>query len=379
MNRRFVLGLALLAVAAVVFWLGPQIIARTRPPEVVTLVGIGGGSKAGLLSDPEVQQILREKHGIEVDYTTSGSLGLPDCPNCDFLWPGNEADVERAKKKFGQVSWQGVYWSPLVLYSWSEVIDVLVKNGLAEQRGDTYFLKDMGALLEMSLDGKTWAELRLAKVHGQVAIITADPTSADSGNVFAAYMAAMLGGGALPTGASIETHLPAIREYIDKLGFLQKRTSDLWKNYVSKGMGAYPLIVAYESLGIELIQNEPNPGHLLERIRMIYPEPTVLFSHPIIALSEDGKLLAQALADPEIQKIAWERHGLRSLVVGPGADPNDPGVIVFPGVAEEILSVMPLPAPEVLDRIVEYLKQPPVAAATSLPSPPPSAQATPTP
>jgi hypothetical protein len=347
MNRRFFSGLVLLLFAAALIYFWP------RPQEIVTLTGIGGGSKRGLLADPDVVRILREKYHIAVKYSTCGSLECRPCNTCDFFWPGNEADVESYQAAHPGVSFERIFQSPQVFYSWDEVTDVLLKAGVVQQEGGVYYMHDVAGFLEMNRQGKTWREIGLTPVHGRVGIIAADPTAADSGNGFAAYMAGILLDGQVPDQASIEDTLPAIKAYFARLGFMQKKTSDLWSQYVTRGIGAYPMIVAYESLGIELIQNDPHKAALLQRIRIVYPQPTLWYSHPLIFTSTQGRLLGAALKDPEIQKYAWERHGFRSAV--PGII-NDPARIEFPGVAQRIISVMPLPRPEVLDRITQYLQ-----------------------
>ena len=54
-----------------------------------------------------------------------------------------------------------------------------------------------------------------------------------------------------------------------------------------------------------------------DKMRILYPVPTVWSSHPFISLSARASKLMEALKDPEIQKIAWEQHGFRTGLVGP--------------------------------------------------------------
>jgi hypothetical protein len=115
-----------------------------------------------------------------------------------------------------------------------------------------------------------------------------------------------------------------------------------------------PIFAAYESLGIELLQNaSPSEKQLIQqRLRIIYPKPTVWFSHPMILVTQRGEQLAKALRDPEIQAIAWRKHGFRAPLLQ-----QDPAATGFPGIAPEITSVMPLPAYTVLDDVTNYLSQ----------------------
>ena len=43
---------------------------------------------------------------------------------------------------------------------------------------------------------------------------------------------------------------------------------------------------------------------------MIYPTPTVWSTHVYIALDDQGKKGTEALLDEEVQRLAWEKHGI---------------------------------------------------------------------
>jgi len=49
-------------------------------------------------------------------------------------------------------------------------------------------------------------------------------------------------------------------------------------------------------------------------VRILYPEPTIYADHPILALDANAVKLIEAMKDPDIQKIAWQRYGFRSGV-----------------------------------------------------------------
>ncbi|MBF0241850.1 MAG: hypothetical protein HQK64_05145 [Desulfamplus sp.] len=87
--------------------------------------------------------------------------------------------------------------------------------------------------------------------------------------------------------------------------------------------------------------------------RVLIPEPTVWSEHPFIALTKGGQALLVALQDPEIQDIAWKRFGFRSGAMGVN---NDPGILKEVGLPEQISSVIPLPSPKMMDKIVEALR-----------------------
>jgi hypothetical protein len=55
---------------------------------------------------------------------------------------------------------------------------------------------------------------------------------------------------------------------------------------------------------------------LRAQVRVLYPQPTIYADHPILALTAHGALLQKAMADPQIQALAWQRYGFRSTQLG---------------------------------------------------------------
>ena len=75
-------------------------------------------------------------------------------------------------------------------------------------------------------------------------------------------------------------------------------------------------------------------------------------SHRARALKK-AKRLIEALQDEEIQKLAWEKHGFRTGLIGVQ---NDPKVLDIAGIPAEITHVIPMPSPQVMDRIITNLQ-----------------------
>jgi len=135
---------------------------------------------------------------------------------------------------------------------------------------------------------------------------------------------------------------------------MESTTGVLFDQYLRTGVGSYPLIVGYENQIVEFaLQHADIWPKVKDRMRILYPVPTVWSSHPFISLSARGTRLMEALKDPEIQKIAWEQHGFRTGLTGV---PNDPGVLPVPGIPESITKVIPMPTPQVMDTILAAIQ-----------------------
>jgi len=319
--------------------------------------GYIGSEKAAFLQNPKIQSILAEKYGIEVDYTSLGSIAQVTTANTsemDFLWPSNEvALVIYEETHAGRFKSETIFRSPIVLYSWAEATDVLIQQRLVTEENGIYYA-DMPGLVELAvLSDQTWQDIGL-DISRQINIISTDPVESNSGNMFYGLLANLLAPGEVADDANIETILPTIKRYYDSLGFMARGSGDLFNDFINTGMGANPLIVNYESLLVEFtLQNPANRDEILDQLRIIYPRPTVWADHPIIALTPNGETLMQALTDEEIQRIAWEEHGFRSGLLGIS---NDPSVLQTINIPTTIDDVIPLPRPSVISRIIETLE-----------------------
>lgn len=362
MNRRLLIGLVLLVVVAGLI-VAYQFIPKPDTRPVVTVKGYMGSEKVGFMSDPDVQQILRDKYKLTVNYTPLGSIDqvTVGSTGMDFLWPSNEVALQLYKDNHGGVAKSAlIFNSPIVFYSWSDVVDALAKQGTVTQENGIYYVNDMPKLANTLVYSQTkWSDLGVPQLFGNFAIVSSDPTKSNSGNMFALLISTMLNNGQVADLPTMQKQLPDIKHYFDSLGFLEAGSGDIFNRFIRAGEGDKPMIVGYESQLIEFsIANQANRDQILKQVRIIYPRPTEFSSHPIIALTANGDALSQALQDPEIQKIAWEKHGFRSGLVG---IQNDPKVLSVVGVPETITSVVPLPQPAAVQELIRFLTAGPVA------------------
>ncbi len=328
--------------------------------DVIVVNGFIGSEKKGFLDNPQIQDILRDRYGLEVDYTSLGSIEqvMTDSSSMDFLWPSNDVALAIYEENHtSRVKSETIFRSPIVLYSWAEVTDVLINQGLVTQENDIYYA-DMEALIRMAVEtDTTWQDLGMSFTHPKkLNIISTDPIKSNSGNMFYGLMANILAPDEIANDTTIEQVLPAINAYYDGLGMLADGSNDLFANFISTGMGANPLIVNYESLLIEFTLQYPQYRDvILAELRTIYPRPTVWSNHPLIALTPEGEQLMAALQDEEIQKIAWTEHGFRSGLVG---ITNDPSELQVGNIPDNIVDVLALPRPSVMERIINELATP---------------------
>lgn len=365
MNVRSILGLLiLLAVAAVVavtqFGPGLPFLGGLGGPDPLTVRGYYGGEKSRFLHNPRVVEILSNRYGITLDATKAGSVEMVTtlpAAGQDFLWPSNQVASEFHRRRGGAVvAEETIFNSPIVLYTWDVVAEVLVARSLVAGQKDGSWTVDFPGLVELIATDRHWADIGLDQLYGKVKVFSTDPRRSNSGNMFAGLLANLLNQRGVVTMQTLPDVLPRVQDYFARMGYMEHSSGDIFENFLKTGVGAKPIIVGYENQLVEFaLEHQDYIEVLRDRIRTLYPVPTVWSSHPLIALNGRGKQLIEAFRDPELQRIAWEEHGFRSGLMGVE---NDPADLRVSGLPREITAVLPMPSADVMERIVGALEEP---------------------
>ena len=311
----------------------------------VTLTGKVGGEKAGFVENPQTTAVLA-KYQITLNAKKAGSVDMAreSTTGLDFIWPASQVNLEDFKASGSSVAQsEEVFHSPLVFYSWDIVTDGLIANGIVEKAGETYYVTNLAKLIALIDAKKKWTDVGLPQFYSSILIHTTDPARSNSGNTWAALLASTYNGGEVLTADKLDAIMPKVKALFDRAGFMESSSGTLFDKYLKQGAGAYPIIVAYENQLLEFASEHPE---LIEpvrkKLRVLYPRPTVWASHPLIALNANGQRFIAALKDPQLQRLAWERHGFRSGLMGAvqvanlpvsGVPPTIDAVIQMPNLA----------------------------------------------
>jgi hypothetical protein len=352
--KKGIIAIVVLGIVAVVAWQQ----WRTHKP-VVELKGVVGGEKVGLMEDQQIADIFKNRFNLSLKVSKAGSIEMVerDPGQNDFLFPGSQIATEMFKSdKGGKVAeTQTIFRSPLVIYSWDNTAQALIKQGIVKQIDGSYYIEDLPRLVKMMVDGKNWSDVGLP-YYGKITITTTDPNYSNSGAMFAGLLADLLGGDAsVADESNIDARLPALKTFFGRLGYMEHSSSDLFETYLSTGEGSKPLVVGYENQMIEYAAQRPELwNRSKDKVRVLYPMPTCWSAHELIALNEPSRELIKALSDIEVQKLAWNRHGFRSGTAGTASDTQILGNIAIP---ERLDKIVPLPNYRTMDKILKSLKQ----------------------
>ena len=348
--RKKVIGLLLLTAIMLVSG-GIYLLGQRK--QAVTVSGYLGGEKIGFFEDEERADILKERYGLEADYSKAGSLDMitADLEGRDYLFPSSSIALEYYEDLHGKpLQNETILNTPIVLYTHRIVLDALVEQGAAETVEDVNYV-DMNKLVDLIQKEIHWKDIGVEELYGKVSVDTTDPASSNSGNMFAALLADILNGGETPTQADLGEVLPKLQDIFGKLGYMETSSADLFSQFLKMGVGATPIAAGYESQIIEYAVMEPEDYQAVkDDIVILYPTPTVWSTHVMIALDENGQALLEALLDEEIQELAWDRHGFRTESGG-----SIQGDLPVSGIAPSITSVAPIPDYEVMKQIIDGL------------------------
>ena len=214
-----------------------------------------------------------------------------------------------------------------------QVTDALIKAGIVKLENGAYYIVETRKLIELMDVGTSWGKLGLDQLHGKILAYSTDPGMSSSGQLFSALLADSLTGVDVSDAKKLNAALPVVKRFFDKQGLMRESSKDLFEEFLSRGMGTKQLVIGYEAQLVEY--NIENPQAMASRqnaVRTLYPRPTVWSAHPLIALTGNAKRLIAALKDPQIQSIAWRKHGFRSAT---GAT-NDPKIAGVPGIPATI-------------------------------------------
>ena len=329
-----------------------------------------GGGKEDFIADEDVVKIMREKYKLNVVYDSwsNGKLiknplvredGVTkyDAMFCSdqrfydyYKVPANKANGEA--DRYTVLQGGLTLNTPIVIYSWKGVVDVLQKEAIVTEKDGVYYISDMNKLMNYILSGKKWSDIGLKELYGNINIASTDPVTSSPGATYYGLLLSILSGGQV-TDENVTTNLQKLKEFYIKSGYMNNTPADLFERYLKTGMGGNPMIVDYEKSMIDFANSNPDGfAQVKDEIRVLYPTPTIWNSHCIATFNEKGNEFYKAFEDQEIQKIAWERYGFRTGITGGSYDVSKFGI----GVPQTISSTVTSLKMDTYNKLIDYLK-----------------------
>ena len=328
-----------------------------------------GGGKENFLADEEVNKIMKKKYGLNVIYDSwsngkliKNPLVREDGTKYDVMFCSDQRfydyyklapDTTKGESARYTVQKGGLTLNtPIVIYSWDTVVDALIEQKIVTEKDGVYYITDMPKLISYILEGKKWKDIGVDMLYGSINIDSTDPVTSSPGATYYGLLLSIMCDGEI-TDEAVAENLPKLKEFYTKSGYMNNTPADLFELYLKTGVGGKPMIVDYEKSVIDFANSNPDGWkQVKDKMRILYPTPTIWNSHCIASFDEVGDEYYKAYEDKEIQQIAWSKYGFRTGVTGGNYDVTQVNV---KGIPQSIISTVSSLKMNVYEQLISYL------------------------
>ena len=328
-----------------------------------------GGGKENFLADEEVNKIMKKKYGLNVIYDSwsngkliKNPLVREDGTKYDVMFCSDQRfydyyklapDTTKGESARYTVQKGGLTLNtPIVIYSWDTVVDALIEQKIVTEKDGVYYITDMPKLISYILEGKKWKDIGVDMLYGSINIDSTDPVTSSPGATYYGLLLSIMCDGEI-TDEAVAENLPKLKEFYTKSGYMNNTPADLFELYLKTGVGGKPMIDDYEKSVIDFANSNPDGWEQVkDKMRILYPTPTIWNSHCIASFDEAGDEYYEAYEDKEIQQIAWSKYGFRTGVTGGNYDVTQVNV---KGIPQSIISTVSSLKMNVYEQLISYL------------------------
>ena len=376
MDRKKQIGLGVLILLIIIGAIvGFKILSEKKNGEVdlsklTTVYVATGGGKEDFLADEDIVRIMQQRYGLNVVYDSwsngkliKNELVREDGTKYDLMFTSDQRfydyyklapDASKGEAKRNSVLNGGLILNtPIVIYSWDTVVDALIKENIVTQKEGVYYITDMNKLIDYILQGKTWKDIGLDMLYGSINIDSTDPVTSSPGATYYGLLLSIMCQGNV-TEVNMRENLPKLKEFYTKSGYMNNTPADLFEMYLKTGVGGKPMIVDYEKSMIEFANSNPDGwNQVKDKVRILYPVPTIWNSHCIASFDNVGNQYYKAYEDKEISQIAWSKYGFRTGVTGGNYDVKSVGITGIPQSIDSTVSSLRM---NMYEELIDYLK-----------------------
>jgi hypothetical protein len=273
-----------------------------------------GSEKLDFLRDPDLAKAL-DAEGIVLEVQKAGSREIathPDLKKFDVAYPAGVAAAQKIATATGSRRMSNSFYTPMAVASWKQLLPPLEANGIVRKQGGAYYIVDMHKLVEMMEQGVRWKDLQpnpAYAVSKSVLIGTTDVRTSNSAAMYLALVSYIANSdNVVANDAAADQVVDRLLGLFSKQGYQESSSTGPFEDYVTMKLGKSPLVMVYEQQFLQYAFRHPSidPDMVL-----LYPQPTVLTKHTIVALTDKGARFADVFErNPEVQKIAG-RYGFR--------------------------------------------------------------------
>ena len=318
--------------------------------------GVIGSEKQPFFNDPDVIRVFHN-HGLDVKVDTAGSRQIAslDLTHYDFAFPAGVPAAEKIRLARKVNTSYSPFYTPMVIASYRPIADVLVANGIAKDQGGYYSI-DMQAYMGLVAKNTRWGQLVNNTTGLTVKSVLITSTDIRTSNSAAMYLAIASyvanGNNIVQSPAQGAAIIPAVEPLFLRQGFTASSSEGPFEDYLTKGMGATPLVMIYEAQFVA--RAAANDGSISKDMVLMYPTPTVYSKHTLIPLTTVGDRAGRLLLnDPDLQRLAI-KYGFRTNDTSAFSKFVTAHKVVLPSA---LFNVIEPPSYEALESMISTIEQ----------------------
>jgi hypothetical protein len=330
--------------------------AKLEAARQVSVRGLIGSEKEAYFADPRVVKALAAQ-GITVTVEKAGSRDIAaryDASKYDFGFPSGAPAAVQLKAQAKAATVFNPFYTPMVFASWRPIAEILVANGIAERKGEIYYVVDLPGLMALVEKGTRWRELKHSEAFATSKAVLVNSTDVRTSNsavmylALASYVANQQQ--IVQSQEDVDRVLPVVAPLFLRQGFQEQSSAGPFEDYLALGMGKAPLLMTYESQLVEFWLKHPDKLKSSDPNGMVvmYPKPTVYSKHVLVPYTPAGVRLGTVLEnDPALRALAHE-YGYRT-----GGEQRGPELWAQRGIAvpDVLVDVIDPPSHEWLERM----------------------------
>lgn len=286
--------------------------------KTVVIKGVITSEKENFFKDERVQKIFSD-NGLDVQVTrmTSDKIVAANDVNGfngygDFVFPSSVPVSEKVKSTFKSSQAYNVFYSPMVVATWTPIVNILRDNQMIKKSG-SYETFDLESYLKLVQNGVRWKDLKNSQdysVNKIVLLSSSDSRYSGSAKMYVALNSYILNDGNVVSSTSeVDKVMPTLKKIIQSQGNRESSSTNMTSDYVSIGRGKVPMMFSYESEFLSIAMQ--NPDLIKKGSVMLYPTPTIYSKHVMVVLNPVAQPIVDLLKkNPALQKLASE-YGFR--------------------------------------------------------------------
>jgi len=289
-------------------------VTARRSATRITVRVLSGSEKEKFLADPGLAKILDEE-GMSLSVEKAGSREIatrPDLKTFDVAYPAGAPAAVKIAQTTGAKRIFTSFYTPIAVASWKPLLPVLEQSGLVQAKDGSYAI-DMDKLVQLMEKGTRWKDLpgnTAYSVGKSVLVTSTDVRRSNSGGMYLALVSYIANGNnVVDNDAAADTIGERMAGLFSRQGFQESSSAGPFEDYVAMGIGKAPLVLVYEQQFLEyaLARQTVNPDMVL-----LYPAPTILSKHTLVALTDNGARFAQLMTTSEKVSSIAQHYGFRS-------------------------------------------------------------------